>query len=48
VQALGVAFGPVLLLLLLIGLSTMFGYDLTRAKHERILSQLAARRAAAA
>jgi GPH family glycoside/pentoside/hexuronide:cation symporter len=45
VQALGIAFGPVLLLLLLIGLSTMFGYDLTRAKHERILSQLEARRA---
>jgi glycoside/pentoside/hexuronide:cation symporter, GPH family len=47
VQALGVAFGPVLLLLLLIGLSTMFGYDLNRAKHAHILRQLEARRSAA-
>ena len=36
----------VLLVLLLVGLSTMFGYDLTRAKHEQILAQLTARRAA--
>jgi glycoside/pentoside/hexuronide:cation symporter, GPH family len=47
IYQLGVAFGPVLLVLLLVGLSTMFGYDLTRAKHEQILAQLTARRAAA-
>jgi GPH family glycoside/pentoside/hexuronide:cation symporter len=38
------AYGPVLLLLLLLGLSIMFGYDLTRKKHAAILEKLTARR----
>ena len=45
VTHLGVVYGPVLLLLLLLGLSIMFGYDLTRDKHAAILRQLEERRA---
>lgn len=44
VEKLGIAYGPILLLLLFAGLSIMFGYDLTRGKHARIVEQLAERR----
>jgi GPH family glycoside/pentoside/hexuronide:cation symporter len=46
VFGLGVAYGPFLLLLLFIGLSAMFTYDLDRRRHEAILEQLAVRGAA--
>ena len=44
VTRLGLAYGPCLLLVLLAGLSIMFGYDLTRRHHALILEELAAKR----
>jgi Na+/melibiose symporter-like transporter len=46
VERLGIGYGPVLLLLLFLGLSIMFGYDLTREKHATILQRLKDRRSA--
>ncbi|MBX3484116.1 MFS transporter [Phenylobacterium sp.] len=46
VTHLGIVYGPVLLVILLAGLSIMFRYDLTREKHAAIASQLAGRDAA--
>jgi GPH family glycoside/pentoside/hexuronide:cation symporter len=48
VEKFGIAYGPVLLLLLLLGLSIMFGYDLSRTKHAAIIEQLTERRSSRA
>ncbi len=44
VTRLGLAYGPCLLIVLLAGLSIMFGYDLTRRRHALILEELTAKR----
>lgn len=47
VQQLGIGYGPILLIVLLAGLSIMFGYDLSRQKHAQIVERISARKQSA-